>query len=303
MTRTLVPFAALLALTGCPAEAPDAPEGAEEGTRFLMRSFYEDDLTIGAGLTGLMNWYDSEGSAIEGDSPELDAGEAQDWTLEPLEAGDLAPTQSSSTDRPLDSMNGIIGVGTVLCTFEEVEMLGGRPDQDVVFGDEWAHYARTFETSRADYDAATGGTIPGLPNGIDPLVDDLNETAHSLMATSNALGTLEVGVALDYTLNLHFRHGVFDIQGEERRATVILTWQPVPTEGDGGNNALHQSFAIDALVEVDGGVRRFAATWNDVESVVSGSELLIRLTVNRINTFAERMTDICRGDIEIPPEP
>ncbi|MCO4771548.1 MAG: hypothetical protein KDA24_16060 [Deltaproteobacteria bacterium] len=301
MNRLLL-CGALALLPACQAPAPDAPEGAEEGTRFLMSSFYADDATIGAGLTGLMNWYDDEGSAIEGDTPGIEEGEAQDWTLAPLTADDLAPTQVSTTDRPLDSMPGFIGVGTVLCTFEEAEALGGRADQDVVYDGEWAHYARTFESARADYDAATAGTIPGLPDGVDPLVDDLSATAHSLMTTSNALGTLEVGVALDYTLNLHFRHGVFDIQGEERRATLILTWQPDPTTGEGGNNSLHQTFAIDALVEVDGGVRRFAATWNDVESAVSAPTVVARLTINRINDFAERMTEICTGAAELPAE-
>jgi len=300
MRRLSVLIAALVA--GCAADPPDAPEGAEEGTRFLMREFYADDATIGAGLTGLMNWYDSEGAAIAGDSPELDAGEAQDWTLEPLEADDLAVTQVTSSDRPLDSMNGVIGVGNVLCTFEEVEALGGRTDQDIVFDGEWAHYARTFGTARADYEAAIEGGIPGLPDGIDPVDGDVDAAAHSLMRTSNALGTLEVSVALDYTLNLDFRHGVYDIQGEERRATVILTWQPDPTTGDGGNNSLHQTFAIDALVEVDGGIRRFAATWNDVESIATGTDLLIRLTVNRINNFADRMTAICEGEVELPAE-
>ncbi len=302
MRRAPVLFAALAALSGCTADPPDAPEGAEEGTRFLMREFYADDATIGAGLTGLMNWYDSEGAAIAGDSPDLSEDEAQDWTLEPLDAEDLAVTQVSSTDRPLDSMNGVIGVGSVLCTFEEVEALGARADQDVVFDGEWAHYARTFGTARAEYEAAVADGIPGLPDGIDPVDGDFEAVAHSLMRTTNALGTLEVGVALDYTLHLDFRHGIFDIQGEERRATVILTWQPDPTTGDGGSNSLHQTFAIDALVEVDGGIRRFAATWNDVESVATGTDLLVRLTVNRINDFAERMSEICEGEVELPPE-
>ena len=302
MKRSLL-LIGFAALCGCKAPPPAAPEGAEEGTRFLMRSFYEDDATIGAGLTGLMNWYDDEGAALDGESPQLGNDETSDYTLEPLAAGDLAVTQASTNDRPLDAMGGVMAVATVGCTFEQVEALGGRADQDVVFEGEWAHYARTFETDRAAYEAATAGEIPGIEAPIDPLTADFADTAASLMLTSNPLGTSEFGVNLDYTLNLHFRHGTFLIQGEQRRATVVLTWQPDPTTGEGGNNSLHQTFGIDALVEVDGGVRRFAATWNDVESSASGTDdLVVTLTVRRIIRFAERMTELCADPSLIPDE-
>lgn len=298
-------FSALIlgALAGCQAPPPEAPQGAEAGTRFLMSSFYADDATIGAGLTGLMNWYDDEGAALDGEAPEIGNDEAADYTLLPLAPDDLATTQVSTTDRPLDSMNGVMAVSTVGCTFAQVEELGARADQEVVFEGEWAHYARTFETDRAAYEAATAGEIPAITAPIDPLTADFADTAGALMLTSNPLGTSEFGTNLDYTLNLHFRHGTYLIQEEERSATLILSWQPDPTTGAGGSNSLHQTFAIDALVEVDGGVRRFAATWNDVESSATGTdEIIVRLTVRRINRFAERMTELCADMSQLPPE-
>jgi hypothetical protein len=267
-----------------------------------MSSFYGDDATIGAGLTGLMNWYDDEGSALDGETPEIDTGEAQDYQLSPLAPEDLAPTQSSTSERPLDGMSGVMAVGTVGCTFAQAEGLGGRGDQDVVFEGEWAHYARTWETDRASYEASTVGEIPPITEPIDPNVVDFSDTSASLMLTSNDVGTSEFGVALDYTLNLHFRHGTFQVQGESRKATLVLTWQPESTTGAGGNNSLHQTLGIDALVEVEGGVRRFAATWNDIESAATGSDLLVRLQVNRINRFAERMTALCEDPSLLPDE-
>lgn len=300
--RRILLFVPLLVLVGCQPAPPDAPEGAEAGTRFLMSSFYGDDATIGAGLTGLMNWYDDEGAARDGEAPEIDTGEAQDYQLGPLGPEDLAPTQSSTTDRPLDGMTGVMAVGTVGCTFAQADVLGGRGDQDIVFEGEWAHYARTWETDRAAYDAATVGEIPAISDALDPSSADFADTAASLMLTSNALGTSEFGVALDYTLRLDFRHGTFLIQDEARNATIVLTWQPESTTGAGGNNSLHQTWGVDALVEVDEGVRRFAATWNDIESAATGSDLLVRLQVNRINRFAERMTEICAEPSLLPDE-
>jgi hypothetical protein len=300
--RPLLPCAALVALAACKPAPPDAPEGAEEGTRFLMRSFYADDATVGAGLTGLMNWYDDEGAALDGESPDIANDEAADFQLSPLAAGDLAPTQVSTTDRALDVMTGVMAVSTVGCSFAQAEALGGRADQDVVFEGEWAHYTRTYLTDRGPYDAATSGEIPPIDVALDPLEADFEGTAGALMLTSNALGTSEFGVDLDYTLNLHFRHGTYLVQDQERRATVILTWQPASTTGAGGSNSLHQTWGIDALVEVDGGVRRFAATWNDIESAATGSDLLVRLQVNRINRFAERMTALCADMSQLPAE-
>lgn len=302
MSTSRVLLAALAFLVACKPVPPDAPEGAEAGTRFLMSSFYADDLTIGAGLTGLMNWYDDEGATIDGETPELDA--TADFTLTPLAAEDLAPTQTSTTDRPLGEVPGVMAVSTLTgCTFEQVEAFGGRPDQDVVFEGEWAHYARTYETDRAAYDAAVADDdFPAIDAALDPTSADFSETAGALMLTSNPLGTDEVGVVLDYTLNLHFRHGRYLIQDEARRAVVILTWQPEPTEGAGGNNALHQTWGIDALVEVDGGVRRFVATWNDIETALDVEEILVRTQVNRINDFSERLVELCADPSLLPDE-
>ena len=45
-----------------------------------------------------------------------------------------------------------------------------------------------------------------------------------------------------------------------------------------------------------------ARTWNDIESAATGSDLLVRLQVNRINRFAERMTALCEDPSLLPDE-
>ena len=300
---------ALLALlvAGCKPAPPEAPEGLEDTARFLMREFYSDDATVGAGLTGLMQWYADEGEALDGQSPTTgDDNVAADFQLQTLLPGDLAVTQVSSSDRALDLAAGVMAVSTLSCDWEGAEMIGGRADQDVVFDGEWAHYTRTFGTDRAAYDAVTAADeFPAITEPIDPSSEgfDAAETAGAIQWTSNPLGTSEFGVSLDYTLNIHFRHGRYLVQDAERRATITMTWQPDPTFGSGGSNALHQNWGVDALVErADGRVVRLVVIWSDIESVATGTDLLVNLQVNRINRFSERMSAICDDPSILPAE-
>ena len=292
---------------GCKPAPPEAPEGLEDTARFLMREFYSDDATIGAGLTGLMQWYADEGQALDGETPTSnDENVAADFQLQPLAASDLAVTQVSSTDRDLELAAGVMAVATLSCTWDQIEMLGGRADQDVVFEGEWAHYARTFDTDRAAYDAATTARdFPAINQAIDPLAEDFDpaDTAESILWTTNPLGTSEFGVNLDYTLNINFRHGLYLVGEDERHATLTLTWQPDSTTGSGGNNSLHQNWGVDALVEnADGQIVRLVVIWSDIESAATGTDLLVNLQVGRINRFAERMSELCDDPSLLPAE-
>ncbi len=294
-------------LFGCKAPPPEAPEGLEDTARFLMREFYSDDATMGAGLTGLLQWYEDEGQALDGQSPTTgEDNVAADFQLQTLLPEDLAPTMVSSSGRELSLAGGVMAVTTLSCDWAGIEMIGGRPDQDVVFEDEWAHYTRVFETDRAAYEAATEArSIPAIDQVLDPTADDFDpaDTAESILWTSNPLGTSEFGVSMDYTLNIHFRHGLYLVQGQERHATITLTWQPDPTWGSGGSNALHQNWGVDALVEdADGRVVRLVVIWSDIESVATGTDLLVNLQVNRINRFSDRMSAICDDPSILPPE-
>lgn len=308
MSRRLILLALLVAGTGCQPAPPEAPEGLEDTARFLMREFYSDDATIGAGLTGLMDWYQAEGEALDGQTPTATDTEtvAADYQLTPLVPSDLNVSQVTSSDRELEMAAGVMAVATLSCDWEQIEELGGRPDQDVIFEGDWAHYARTFDTDRSAYDSATAGRdFPRIDQPLDPLADgfDPGDTAESILWTTNPLGTSEFGVNLDYTLNINFRHGLYLVQDTERHATLTMTWQPDPTWGSGGNNALHQNWGVDALVETDDGqVVRLVVIWSDVESVATGTDLLVNLQVNRINRFAERMSAICDDPSLIPEE-
>lgn len=298
---------AALAAAGCQPAPPEAPEGLEDTARYLMSQFYCDDAMVGAGLTGLMDWYDEEGTALDGESPTTgEDNVAADFQLQTLLAEDLAPTMATSSDRELSLAGGVMAVSTLSCDWAGIEMIGGRADQDVVFEGEWAHYARTFETDRTAYDSATAARrFPSIDRVLDPTADDFDpaDTAESILWTSNPLGTSEFGVSMDYTLNIHFRHGLYLVQGEERHATITLTWQPDPTWASGGGNALHQNWGVDALVEgADGRVVRLVVIWSDIESVATGTDLLVNLQVNRINRFSDRMSAICDDPSILPPE-
>ncbi len=297
----------VVAGSACAPAPPEAPEGLEDTARYLMREFYSDDAMIGAGLTGLMDWYDSEGIDLDGQSPTTgEDAAAADFQLQPLVPADLAVTQVSSTDRDLELATGVMAVSTLSCDWNGIEMIGGRTDQDVVFDGEWAHYSRDFHTDRTAYESATEArSFPSIDQAMDPSVDgyDPAGTAESILWTSNPLGTVEFGVTMDYTLDIHFRHGVYMVQGEERHATITLTWQPDPTWGSGGSNALHQNWGVDALVErADGRVVRLVVVWSDIDSVATGTDLLVNLQVNRINRFSERMSAICDDPSILPPE-
>jgi hypothetical protein len=297
---------AFIAAAGCAPPPPEAPEGLEDTARYLMREFYCDDAMIGAGLTGLMDWYDSEGIDLDGESPTGEDNVTADFQLQPLLPEDLAVTQVSSSDRELSLATGVMAVSTLSCDWAGIEMIGGRPDQDVVFDGEWAHYAREFQTDRAAYDSATEARdFPSIDQAMDPSGEGYEpaDTADSILWTSNPLGTSEFGVSFDYTLNVHFRHGLFLVQGEERYATVTLTWQPEPVQGANGSNQLHQNWGVDALVEgADGRVVRLVVVWSDIETAVSVEDIVVGLQVNRINRFSERMSAICDDPSILPPE-
>ena len=308
MLRTrcaLIPLL-LLVVAGC-RKPPEAPEGLEEATRFLLSEFYSDDLTVGAGLTGVMDWYDAEGAALEGLAPDAEEEAANDFRLTVLTEDLLAKVPPSNAGRTLDQALGVMAVSTLSCDWAGVEPGLIRADQDVVFEGEWASYARTYHTDRGTYaGASVADSYPAMNQPLEPLDDgfDRDATAATILMTSNDTGTEEFGVALNYTLHLHLRHGVFDVQGEERHGALVLTYQTEPGIGATGTNALHQTYSIDILIErPDGRMLRLVATWNDIESLLDPeSPILVRTQVNRINRFATRMSAICDDPNLLPAE-
>ncbi len=50
-----------IALTGCKAP-PEAPEGLDESTRYMVRNFYTGDATFEAGIHGFVDWFGDTGA-------------------------------------------------------------------------------------------------------------------------------------------------------------------------------------------------------------------------------------------------
>ena len=298
---------ACLLTTAC-SPPPPAPEGLEEASRYMIREFYQDDATISAGLTGLLNWYDESGYELvnQGATAE-DAGEA--FQLEDITEDDIASMPSFGDDRDLSEANGIVSISEMGCTWQEAEGYLLRPDQHIVF-DDFDAYSRTYQTSRERFETATSSmTFPnfseeliGIASGENTLSD---EQAGGMLLTSNQVQSSELGVTLDYGLVLHFRHGVYDVQGEQIPVMFILSWLPEPVDSTSGSaTTFEQSYSIEVNYGIGDNTLRIFAVWTYVDSSIlgDGSSLWSIGAVNKSRDAAQRLSGICAGDIEVPAE-
>jgi hypothetical protein len=298
-------LAGLALLIGCEAPPP-APEGLDDSVGFIMNEFYSDDLTFGAGLTGLLNWFDDEGTALLDVDPNI--GNVADFALQRRLTFDDVSQMPVTHGRDPEGAPGVVGLAEIDCDWSEGEALHVRGDQDVVFEGEWTTYTRTYESPRPDYDAAReADEYPAVRDRVDPAVADWTspELAPVFLRTSNALGTSSLGVDFEYTMDLTFRHGEFEVQGEPTSAMVILTWMAESVDSTGADdNQLLQVYSIDMIVgRGDGLGLRIVANYTEVGGAVdSGSELVQSLGVARILDFAEHLDGICTGARELPLE-
>ena len=296
----------LLALLGACQRPPPAPEGLDDSASFLLREFFSDEATIGAGLSGLMAWYGQEGADLL--SVEVNPDSSADFALEPLESEDTAHLPSSA-GQPLSRAMGAVGIGLLDCGWLAAQPFLVRPDQDLVFEGEWSHYARIFDSPRAPFEGADPQTWPAL-GALDPESAGYPaaETNAGLLLTTNPLGTSEVSVDLDYTLRIAFRHGTFPVDGEDRPAGMLLTWLPDASAPLGTEeSSIQQIYSIDVLVDVGADqALRLVATWNHIENDFIDSEdssnVVISATVRRIARFADRLSALCTGEETVPVE-
>lgn len=297
----------LVLFVGC-EKPPEAPEGLDDSTRYLLREFYGDDATVAAGLSGLLAWYDSDGASILDQGATLET--SADFSLAPLVSGDIGHLALVGERNPA-SADGIIAVSSLACGWAEAEALLVRADQAAVFDGKWSHYERVYASARAPYEAARAGDSYPALGAQDPTADPFPAVGEDagLLLTENAVGTDEVGVVLDYSLHLRFRHGRYTVDRggatEEILATVILSWQPERAEGEGGANSLEQVYSVEVLVAEGAASLRFVATWNEVRSELLGEDsanILATTTVNRMRAFAGRMSEICDGTVTIAEE-
>ncbi len=160
-------IASTLLLAACGAPPPPAPEGLDDSVRFIMNEFYADDPTFGAGLTGLLNWVDTEGGDLLDVDPNV--GNVADFRLDTLLTADDTAQMPTTHGRDPSAAPGVVGLAELECGWDEGEQVHARPDQDMVFEDEWTRYDRTYESPRAPYEAAReAGEYPGISADVDP---------------------------------------------------------------------------------------------------------------------------------------
>jgi len=307
-------LAVALSFSAC-TPPPPAPEGLDDAARFVFREFYADDATVGVGLTGLLNWYDDEGYSLAGQGATIDeqtetegVQPASAFTLADLQWEDLARLSLPDDDRNLEDANGTVSLQEMPCTWSETEALLTRPDQEVVFEGTFDSYDRTYVTSRDDYESAHeslefASILSALPDlhADDHVHDGLEST---VMITTNQIASTELGVTLEYEYLLDFRHGIYEVQGELTPVWMILSWLKEPASGQGGANTFEQSYSLEVTYGTDDTSLRIFANWSFVDSVIAGPDSPIWTTgaVNKARDAAQRLSDICSGEIELPAE-
>lgn len=299
MTRALPLL--LLALGAC-KKPPEAPEGLDASSRFLFREFEADDDVIGAGLTGLMNWYDEDGDELLGAKADLES--VGSFSLQPLETSDVERLPLADDGRDLENAVGIVALAQMKCDWTEAEALLVRHDQEVVFEGSFVDYDRTYLTSRPTFESATDATdFPRVREALELYADDLDlgDLEAAVLMTENTAVTKKAGVTMEFTMQLHLRHGTFDVQGEPTEALLILTFLPEAAYGEGGTNSMQQSYSIEVNVARGNETLRLLATWVHIDSILNDGAVATA-GVNESQSAAERMSAICAGDIDIPAE-
>lgn len=298
MTRWVFLGLAVMSALGC-KKPPPAPEGLDDSAKYLFREFYSEDEFVGAGLTGLVNWFDEEGHELLGQTAELDDVGA--FSLTELGWDDIEGLPVDGNRDPA-AAPGVVSVAEMSCHWSEAEALLTRPDQHVVFEDDFDAYERTFITPKETYAEATASsTFDEVTEPLDPA--DPSTLPSTVMWTDNWAMSSEMGVTLEFPLVLHFRHGVFEVQGEDAEVLMILAFQPERAEGDGGNNSLEQSYSVEVNIDRGGDkTLRMLAAWTQVESIwlASDSAAVLTAAVNKSQDSAARMSSICAGEVSIP---
>lgn len=307
------PAACLLAaclLCAC-SPPPPAPEGLDAATSYLMREFYSSDAMFEAGLRGYVNWFEEEGYLLAGTRATVENTDA--FTVGDLSDEDIDQLPVLS-DRNIADTAGVVSLAEMECTVSETEALLVRADQYNVFSGDWTDYDRTFSTPRALWEEGTrsGEFEPVLedlePYGDEP--DDLAGWATTFMQTANRVDpepTLGGLADLNaYDLFLDFRHGRYDLGGEELQVFAILTYQVDVLPNTSGDGHLYQTYALEVNVQRPGDLTlRMMAVWTELDGagLTADSAMTLNYSVNKALASAERISGICAGEILIPPEP
>ena len=306
----------LLLAAACKAPPP-APEGLDESARYLVREFFADDATFQAGVQGFVNWFDDEGVDLVGVSANVNNAGAftvgdllpEDVVALPL-TPDLIianPGKDNEERAPRDVADaaGVVSLAQMACPVHgdelSAEALLARPDQDVVFCKDFTSYDRTYETDRSTFEASWGSDLTPVRDRVDPYGGDFDADAYAdmMLFTVNDVDPTRVLVAdiEQYTMDLVFRHGTYELDEGPLATTAVLTFTRDAAWGDAGANALLQSYSVEINVERDGQTIRMLAVWAQPKGsgIQPDDNAALAFAVNKAGASSARMSNICAG--------
>ena len=283
----------LLVLGACKRPA-DTPQGLDDSLRHLFHAFYGSDDDVAAGLSGLLDWYDSEGSELLGKSANID--NIGSFGLDPLTDADVEVFSPRPAGDPADA-SGVIAVAELPCRWKEAEALLIRPDQADVFTD-FDFYDRSYVSSRKAYDGARKGDAYV---DVRLATDAADFPPEALLVTENSTAGTEMGVTIPFDLHMHARHGEFDVLGDLALAGIYVTWIPKRAEAKRGVNSMEQSYTFEVDLERGGKTLWVYASWAEIQTSLfeSDSAIVLATSANKAQGTAKRMADICEGKIAI----
>ncbi len=287
---------------------PPAPEGLDAVTSYMVREFYNGDAEFEAGVQGFMNWFNTEGYLLVGES--AGDGNTDTFTLNDLETDDVSHLPIEDYGQDLSRAKGVISLAEMNCTWKDAEAYLLRKDQDTVFDGDWETYERTYRSDRTRFEAATSAdSFPEIPETV-PAFDpdfDLDAVADNMMFTLNrADPTPLLGVDLPpYDLYLDFRHGSYIVDDEEVSVSAIITYMTEGAYDEDGENGLAQSYSVELNISRpnDKTLRALAVWAEPVSNILEpDSAVSLNYAVNKSLASSERISAICGGEETIPAE-
>jgi len=308
----------LIVSVGC-KKPPPAPKGLDDSANYMMQHFYDSDDLFNAGITGFLKWYDDEGQELTGEMANLDT--VNSYTVGDLSAKSVAhlplddkilvdPKDEIYEKRVISNAKGVVSLALMDCVWTRAEGYLARPDQDVVFEEDFEGYERNYTSSRKTFeDASKNSDYDAVREDLSPFAKDFDRDAYgkTLLMTENIVDpTVVLGANMErFDMNLDLRHGEYELDGETVGVAAIITYNIGAAWGSKGTNALLQSFSIELNVErPKKQTLRMLTVWAEPKGggVDPDSALALNFAVNKALGSSERLSDICAGDIEIPKE-
>lgn len=303
---------------GC-TPPPEAPEGLDDSTNYLMEKFYSSDAEFEAGIQGFINWYDTEGAGMTNEDATLETvdaytvGDLTEAAISHLPIDDeilIDAKEGTIEPRDLSKAKGVVSLAEMACAWSTAEALLVRPDQHEVFNKDFEDYERTYLSSRPVFEEATEALVfDQIEDALTPFDDAFSrdDVARSLLMTENNLDPSAVfGTNLEpYPMNLDLRHGLFTINEEEVGVMAIITYSISAAWGKHESNALLQSFSIEVIIErATEQSLRMLAVWSQPKGggLEPDSPLALNVAVNKALASSQRISDICEGKIDIVSE-